>query len=430
MSNLNWVQDIPIAPGTPTRGEVEKIVSQYPPNLLKRADVGMMQELMHPTAILSLKESVKEQIDKVPGYKDSRGMRLLREAIANYYMLKYKVVLDPDAIVVGLGASECFMATALGLLKKNDLVLTTAPYYPNHTAGLWAKGADWLAIPTKPEDNFHPHYNNLEKALRSTKRNVVSIYQSNPNNPTGAVLTENEIEKTFLLQKKYDLLGLFDDVYSVHNFTKDGRPDSFLQGFSRMGKKRLNEALQNSIIFDSLSKKFGLADWRVGWAIIVDKKIRERIQPFISYRGSISGIMQIAGEKLINKLSKNNFALEKEVNELYKKKANDLYLGLKSMSDIGVKVYHPPEGSIYMIGQLPMKSFDLLKHSLSNPKDKSFKATFVPMTTPDGSFFPDPTLGENLFRFCFGIPRDQISHAIALLRKQIESYKIESYKLV
>jgi aspartate/methionine/tyrosine aminotransferase len=190
-----------------------------------------------------------------------------------------------------------------------------------------------------------------------------------------------------------------------------------------MGKKALDESLQNSIFFDSLSKKFGLADWRVGWAIIVNKKIRERIQPFISYRGSVSGIMQVAAEKLIKKLSKNNFTLEKEVNKLYSKKASDLYQGLKSMSDIGVKVYYPPEGSIYMIGRLPMKSFDLLRFSLANPKDKSLKTTFVPMTTPDGSFFPDPALGENLFRFCFGIPRDQISQALALLRNQIESYK-------
>lgn len=423
MSRLFWVQDIPVAPGTPTRGEVEKIISQYPQNFLKRADVGMMQELMHPAAASSLKESIEEQIDKIPGYKDSRGMRPLRETIANYYELKYGIALDPDSIVVGLGASECFMATALGLLKKNDLVLTTAPYYPNHTAGLWAKGADWLAVPTKPEDNFHPNYGVLEKALKSTKKNVVSIYQSNPNNPTGAVLTENEIERTFLLQKKHDLIGLFDDVYSVHNFALDGRPDSFLQGFSKMGKKILNEALQNSIIFDSLSKKFGLADWRIGWAIIVNKKVRERIQPFISYRGSISGIMQTAAEKLIKKLSKNNFALEKEVNKLYKKKADDVYEGLKNMADIGVKVFYPPEGSIYLMSELPMKSFDLLKHSLSNPKDKSLKATFVPMTTPDGSFFPDPALGENLFRFCFGIPKNQISQAIALLRNQIESYK-------
>lgn len=423
MSNLIWVNNIPIAPGTPTRGEVERIVSQYPSSLLRRADVGMMQELMHPDASRSLQEAVEELIDKVPGYKDSRGMRPLREAIAGYYELKYGVVFDPDSIVVGLGASECFMAAAQGLLKNNDLVLTTAPYYPNHTAGLWTKGADWLAISTKPENNFHPDFNALEKALKSSKRNVRSIYQSNPNNPTGAVLTATEIEKTFLLQKKYDLLGLFDDVYSVHNFTIDGRPDSFLQGFSRMGKKVLNDALQNSIFFDSLSKKFGLADWRVGWAIIVNKKIRERIQPFISYRGSVSGIMQLAAEKLIKKLSENNFALEKEVNKLYRKKADDLYHGLKNMADIGVKVFSPPEGSIYMLGRLPMKSFDLLKFSLSNPKDKTVKTTFVPMTTPDGSFFPDPKIGENLFRFCYGIPKDQIHQALNLLRGQINSYQ-------
>ena len=230
-NNLIWVNDIPIAPGTPTRGEVERIVSQYPPNLLKRADVGMMQELMHPSAALSLQEAVKELIDKVPGYKDSRGMRPLREAIAEYYDLKYDVAIDPDSIVVGLGASECFMAAAQGLLKKNDLVLTTAPYYPNHTAALWTKGADWFAVSTKPENNFHPDFKALENALKKSKNNVRAFYQSNPNNPTGAVLTQSEIEKTFFLQKKYDLLGLFDDVYSVHNFTSDGRPDSFLQGF-------------------------------------------------------------------------------------------------------------------------------------------------------------------------------------------------------
>jgi len=111
---------------------------------------------MPPAAVQALKKAVKEQINKVPGYKDSRGMESLRKTIVNYYQCKYGISLDHDSIVVGLGASECFMASALGLLKNGDQVLTSAPYYPNHTAGLWAKGADWLAVPTKPEDNFHP----------------------------------------------------------------------------------------------------------------------------------------------------------------------------------------------------------------------------------------------------------------------------------
>jgi aspartate/methionine/tyrosine aminotransferase len=164
-------------------------------------------------------------------------MRTLREAIADYYELKYNVAIDPDSIVVGLGTSECFMAAALGLLKNNNLVLTTAPYYPNHTAGLWTKGADWLAISTKPENNFHPDFNALEKALKTSKKNVRSIYQSNPNNPTGAVLTENEIEKTFLLQKKYDLLGLFDDVYSVHTLLMMEGPILFCRDFPEWEKR-------------------------------------------------------------------------------------------------------------------------------------------------------------------------------------------------
>jgi len=181
--------------------------------------------------------------------------------------------------------------------------------------------------------------------------------------------------------------------------------------------KELDEYLMARQLLSSISTELSVALERM------NKKIRERIQPFISYRGSVSGIMQVAAEKLIKKLSKNNFTLEKEVNKLYSQKAFDLYQGLKSMTDLGVKVFHPPEGSIYLIGRFPMKSFDLLKFSLSNPKDKTLKATFVPMTTPDGSFFPDPKIGENLFRFCYGIPRDQISQSVNLLRKQIESYQ-------
>lgn len=418
---LPWVNDIPIPPGTPTRGETEKLVSSYPADKLIRADVGMMQEPMHESANQALKETALEQLGKVAGYKDSRGMIQLRTTISKYYFLKYKVNIDPDWIVVGVGASECFMAAALALFKKNDLVLTTAPYYPNHTAGLYAKEANWLAVPTNPENNFHPDFEQLEKATKREK-NIKAFYQSNPNNPTGAVLTQDEIEKTFYIQNKYQLLGLYDDVYSVHNFTNDGRPDSFLQGFSRIGKKTLNDALQKSIIFDSMSKKYALADWRVGWAIIANSAIRNRVMPFISYRGSTSSTEQLAAEKVIRKLSENNFALEKEVNKLYKRKSIIIYQGLKNMSDIGVKVSSQPEGSIYLMGKLPMKSFDLLKHSLSNINDKNMKTTFVPMTTPDGSFFPNPKLGEYLFRFCYGLPIEKLEKAISSLRSQIEKF--------
>lgn len=419
---LSWIHDIPIPPGTPTRGETEKLVSNYPADKLVRADVGMMQEMIPDVAAEALIQTSKEQSKNVPGYKDSRGIELLRKTIAEYYDLKYGVMIDPNWIVIGLGASECFMATSLALFDKGNLILTSAPFYPNHTASLYAKGADWLAISTTPDTNFHPNYQEMEKSAAKSK-SIRALYQSNPNNPSGAVLTLSEIEQTFWLLDKYGLIGLFDDVYSVHKFTDDSRPDSFLHGFSLLGKDKLNRALKSSIIFDSMSKKFGLADWRVGWAIVANNEVRKRIMPYISYRGSTPGTEQLAAEKVIRKLSENNFALEKQINKLYRKKSRMVYDGLKRMDGLGVKVSEKhPEGSIYIMAELPMKSFDLLKYSLSRPESGKQVTTFVPMTTPDGSFYSNPKDGENLFRFCFGLPKEKINLALDCLKNQIKYF--------
>lgn len=405
----------PITPATPTRGAVEGLIQNalYQHKKLIRADIGMLQEPITDYARAALQTAVQEIV--VAGYKPTEGLAAFREEIARFTTERFGVEIDPSWVVVGMGGSECFSLVLKALLRQGDSVATPDPHYANFDIIAAEQGIQWVPIPTSPENNYHPDMEVAENLTR-TDDSIKAIYQCSPNNPTGTVLTRYEIRSTYELGK----VAIWDSVYSAFNYSDS--PSSALEVLKDMDEAEREEALRRSVFFDSMSKLAGLADLRIGWAIIPDNTLRAEVIKHASARGSVCGINQKASEMVLRKMRENDFEILNEQKALYRKKRDLVHEALCRMQE--KRLLHvqssPPDGGIYEMVEFDWAAFDFLKWCLESLKEA---VTFVPITTDAGSFYTDSKQGIRRARLCFGLPIDQIPEAMELLENQLIKYK-------
>lgn len=194
------------------------------------------------------------QSKSVHGYTMHSGTKAFREAIAQYYAERFDVTLDPNEEVLSLiGSKEGLFHLCQAFLNPGDVVLIPSPGYPVYTAAGKIAGAKLHTFVLKPEDNYLPDFDTIPEELAKEAKMMWLNY---PNNPTGAVATVEFFEEAVEFAKKYDILVVHDAPYTDVCYG-ESRPPSILQA---PGAKEI------AIEFNSLSKTYNMAGWRVGYA--------------------------------------------------------------------------------------------------------------------------------------------------------------------
>lgn len=188
------------------------------------------------------------------GYPPYGGKRGAKEAIASFYLREYGVPLDPETeITVFDGATIAIAALPQILLNPGDIMITTDPGYPMYFSCPSLAGADVYGIPVRAENNFLPDYRTIPDQILEKARLLMLNY---PNNPTGAVATEQFFADTLSFARAYHLPVVHDFAYAAFGF--DGvRPRSFLQ---------TPGAKEQGIEVCTMSKTYNMAGWRFGFA--------------------------------------------------------------------------------------------------------------------------------------------------------------------
>jgi LL-diaminopimelate aminotransferase len=189
------------------------------------------------------------------GYPGYRGLPALREAIAAYYDRRFGVELDPVAEVVPLlGSKEGIVHLSLGVLDPGDLVLVPDPGYPSYTMGAMIAGARVYKFPLLPERGFLPDLDVIPVDVAQEAR---MIWLNYPNNPTAGLADLEFFVQAVAFARKNDLLLCHDVPYC--DVTYDGHtPPSLMQV---PGAKKV------AVEFNSLSKTYNMAGWRVGMVV-------------------------------------------------------------------------------------------------------------------------------------------------------------------
>jgi N-succinyldiaminopimelate aminotransferase len=185
-------------------------------------------------------------------YAPGIGVPELREAVAAHQKRWYGLEVDPDTeVAVSTGATEAIAAALLGLVDPGDEVVALEPYYDSYVAVIQMAGGVRRPVTLRAPD-FRLPVDELEDAV--TPR-TTAILLNSPHNPTGAVLTREELESVAAVAIEHDLLVITDEVYEHLAYDRPHIPIATLPGMA-----------ERTLTISSGGKTFSFTGWKVGWA--------------------------------------------------------------------------------------------------------------------------------------------------------------------
>jgi aspartate aminotransferase len=185
-------------------------------------------------------------------YTPTGGIRELKEAIVARHAEDFGSNYAADECLVTVGGKQAIFEAMVATLNEGDEVILAAPYWVSFLDIAHYTGGKSVLLRTREDENFAVRADAVEKLI--TPRTRVMVLNS-PNNPTGAVILREEMERLLALAARYNLLLLSDECYC--HFVYDGQPFS-------LGSSRDREHL---LVVDSLSKTYAMTGWRVGFAL-------------------------------------------------------------------------------------------------------------------------------------------------------------------
>ena len=185
-------------------------------------------------------------------YAPGIGVPELRAAIAAHQQRFYGLTIDPDTeVAVSTGATEAIAGAILGLVDPGDEVIVLEPYYDSYVAVIQMAGGVRKPVTLRAPDFRLP----IDELRAVVSPRTTAILLNSPHNPTGTVLTREELEAVAAVAQEHDLVVISDEVYEHLTFAVPHIPISTLPGMD-----------ERTLTISSGGKSFSFTGWKVGWA--------------------------------------------------------------------------------------------------------------------------------------------------------------------
>jgi LL-diaminopimelate aminotransferase len=319
------------------------------------------------------------------GYPGYRGLPTLREAIAEYYCRRFEVDLDPQTEVLPLiGSKEGIANLSLACLDPGDVVLVPDPGYAAYALGAAMAGAQSTTFALRSELGHLPDLGAIPTGVADR---ATLLWLNYPNNPTGATADLDFFARAVHFAREHDLLLCHDAPYC--DVTYDGyRAPSLLE---------VPGALQVAVEFNSLSKSWNMAGWRVGMAV----GNRHALDALAQIKSNVdSGIFRPLQEAAAKALG-TDAGWGAGRNRIYQERRDIL---LEALTASGLKAARP-RATLYLWAQVP--------HGTTSAGWARELLQETGVAVAPGSFFG--AAGEGYVRLSVGAPTDRIEDAMARL---------------
>ena len=198
--------------------------------------------------------SAKEAIDKgMTKYTPASGTVALKKAICEKFKVENALDYEPSNIVVSNGAKHSLHNVINAIVEQGDEVIIPSPYWLTYPELVRLAGGIPVFVEAKAENGFKMTASELSKKI--TKK-TVAIILNNPNNPTGAIYSENEIKEIAKVVEKNDIWVISDEIYEVLNYT-----DTPVYSIAKYSEK----LKQQTVIVNGVSKSYAMTGWRIGY---------------------------------------------------------------------------------------------------------------------------------------------------------------------
>lgn len=332
-------------------------------------------------------------------YSPSEGILSLREKLAEYYH-RYNINVDADDIIVTTGGSEAVLFAFLACLDPGDEIIVPEPAYANYMAFAISAGAKIVTVPSYIEEGFAlPPVEKFEELITEKTKGILIC---NPNNPTGYLYTQKEMNQIRDIVKKYDLFLFSDEVYREFCYT--GAP--YISAFHLPGIE------EQVVLIDSVSKRYSECGIRIGALITKNEHLKRNFMKFCQARLSPPLLGQIVAEASID--ADKDYLLM-TYNE-YVDRRKFLIDGINRIPGC----YSPiPMGAFYTVVSLPVDDAD--KFCEWCLKEFEYEGTTVFMA-PASGFYTSPNIGKNEVRMAYVINKEDLGKALKVLAEALKVY--------
>lgn len=277
-------------------------------------------------------------------YVPAAGIPELRAAIADYLSKSRGINIDPDEVVATPGAKPIIFFSILALVEPGDEVLYPNPGFPIYESMINFVGAKPVPMPLKEENDFA--IDNDDTADKITKKTKMIILNS-PENPTGGVLTKDNLEVIAdRIKRRNDVFVLTDEVYSQIIYEGKHQSIASLPGMRDM-----------TILLDGFSKTYAMTGWRLGYAAMRKDIAQKVTQLMINSNSCTCAFTQMAGVEALRGPQDD----AKKFVEEFRRRREVIVNGLNKIKGITCK---KPRGAFYVFPNI--KSFGVESKKLAD----------------------------------------------------------------
>ena len=343
---------------------------ETPDNIVNAGLKAIKNKKTHYTpsiGILELRKAVQDEIEKTRGYKP-----------------------DLKQVVITPGLKPGIFFSMLAIVNPEDEVIYQDPGYPTYGSVSSFLGAKGVLIPLLEENEFRMNPDDI-KAKITNKTKLIIV--NSPQNPTGSVMTESELEDIAVLAEENDIFVVSDEIYSKMTYETDH--------FTPTSRDRAKE---RTVLLDGFSKYFAMTGWRLGF-MVAPVKMAERLQDFlVSAVSCTAAFTQWAGIEALT----GNQSFITDMMKRFKEKRDKIVEGLNSIPGFSCL---SPKGAFYTfpnIKETGMTSQECADHLLYNAGIACLPGT---------AFGP---YGEGYLRFSYANTLENIDLAIKRIKESFE----------
>lgn len=341
---------------------------------------------------------IKSIADGKTQYTSNSGLKELRCAISCYLHDSIDVDYEPETeVLVTVGASEAIDLALRALLNPGDEVLVPSPSYVSYAPCVELTGGVAVAIDTKAENMFKLTPEELTEKITPRTKALILPY---PNNPTGAIMEKEYLEKIAPVILKHNLIVVSDEIYSELTYGEE--PHCSIASLPDMWER--------TVVINGFSKAFAMTGWRVGYVAAPSDilAIMRKIHQYAIMCAPTAG--QYAALEALEHSFRNDFAEVKEMRRQYNERR--IYL-VNRLNDMGLKCFEP-RGAFYAFPSVKSTGMDgehFAEKLLFNKK-----VAVVP-----GSAFGDS--GKDFIRISYAYSVEAICKALDKIEEFLEEIK-------
>jgi aspartate/methionine/tyrosine aminotransferase len=339
----------------------------------------------------NIREAAKRGLDKgYTHYGPAPGLPELRKAIAGHTSETIGVACRPEQVVVTPGAKPIMFFSIVACVDPGEEVIYPNPGFPIYESVINFVGAKPVPLVLQEEKGFRFDVETLRKLISPKTRMLIL---NTPQNPTGGILTKEDLREIAVLAVKHDLIVLSDEIY--RRILYDGFQHTSISTFPGMPER--------TIILDGFSKTYAMTGWRLGWGVMPEQLVPVVSQLQINSTSCTSSFSQLAG---IEALTGPQDEVDQMVTE-FKRRRDVIVDGLNAIPGFRC---HKPLGAFYVFPNITGtgKSSRELSECLLNEAG---------VACLSGTAFGEH--GEGYLRFSYANSVENIRTALDRIRKAL-----------